>query len=485
MTAAPVVHMPAARLRVPGLAAGDGELSVVRSPFNGEAIAEVAVGHAAAVDAALQAATAHFADRDGWLPVYRRKAILDAAGQIMAERRDELAVLIASEGGKPLVDARVEVDRAIGGVRLAGEEAGRVAGEEVPMGATAATDGRMAFTTREPIGVVAAISAFNHPLNLVVHQVAPAVATGCPVIVKPASATPLSCLAFADILAEAGLPEGWCIPLPGSGRVGERLATSPAVAFVSFIGSAAVGWALRAKLAPGTRCALEHGGVAPLLVDASADLDRAAALILKGGFYHAGQVCVSVQRVFADAAVKEALVERLVDGIAGLRTGDPLSPETDVGPLITADAVERVHAWVGEAAEAGATVAAGGQPLEGQCYAPTLLVDTPRHTRAMSEEVFGPVVNVVAVASLQEAIEEANALPWAFQAGVVTRDLDEAVLAARRLNATAVMVNDHTAFRADWMPFGGRGRSGLGLGGIPYTVEELTQPKLVVLPARQ
>jgi acyl-CoA reductase-like NAD-dependent aldehyde dehydrogenase len=453
----------------------------VSSPFDGSVIGEVELGGPDDAEHVLGTLHALARDPGARLPPHERIAVLRRAAAIMRDRHDELARRIASEGGKPLADARVETDRAIDGVELCAEEARRLHGTEIPMGATPASAGRLAVTTREPIGVVVAVSAFNHPLNLIVHQVAPAVATGCPVVVKPASATPLSCLAFVDILREAGLPPGWCIALPTPGRVAEQLVTSDRTAFFSFIGSATVGWRLRSKLAPGVRCALEHGGVAPLIVDASADLDAAVPLIAKGGYYHAGQVCVSVQRVFAHRLVLAELTERLTAAVAALRTGDPLDPETEVGPLIAAAEVERVHEWVTEAVAAGATLAIGGERIGHQCYAPTLLVDTPDDARTMREEVFGPVVNVVGFDDLDDAIDRANAVPWAFQASILTQDVDRALRAGRRLDATAVMVNDHTAFRVDWMPFGGRRHSGLGLGGMAYTMEEMTQLKMLVL----
>jgi acyl-CoA reductase-like NAD-dependent aldehyde dehydrogenase len=468
-------------LQVPGVTGGTGTFAEVRSPYRGDVLAEVEQADTTAVDAALDGQTRLFADRDAWLPAWKRIEVLRGAAAIVRERREHLARQIASEGGKPLADALVEVDRAVNGMELCAEEAGRLHGTEVPMGATPASVGRLAVTTREPIGVVAAISAFNHPLNLIVHQAGPAVAAGCPVVVKPASATPLSALELVGILHEAGLPPEWCIALPCADDVAEHLATSDRIAFLSFIGSARVGWALRSKLAPGVRGALEHGGTAPMLVDETADLDLAVPAVLKGGYYHAGQVCVSVQRVFAHRAVHDELLDRLAEGVAALRVGDPLLPDTEVGPLIRPAEVERVHAWVEEAVAAGARLVVGGKPLDHQCYAPTLLAGTPDDARCMREEVFGPVVNVVAYDDLDEAVARANAVPWAFQAAVVTRDVDRALRAARHLDATAVMVNDHTAFRVDWMPFGGRNQSGLGLGGMPYAVEDVTRLKMVVL----
>lgn len=454
----------------------------VRSPYSGEVVGEVELTPADVVDATLERQAAMVADRDRWLPAHQRIEVLKGAAALVASRREELARLIASEGGKPLTDALVEVDRAANGLDLCAEEVGHHAGEEIPMGLTPASVGRLAFTTREPIGAVVAVSAFNHPLNLIVHQTGPAIAAGCPVLVKPAGPTPLSALALGGIYREAGLPNDWCVIAPCDNDVAERAVTSDRIGFFSFIGSARVGWMLRSKLAPGVRAALEHGGVAPLIVDASADLDKAVPAILKGGYYHAGQVCVSVQRVFADASVAEELIERLVAGVADLVVGDPLDAATQVGPLIRQGEVDRVHEWVQAARDSGAVVAAGGEPLDHQCYAPTLLVDPPADATVMTDEVFGPLVNVTRTSGLDDAIARANSLPWAFQSAVLAQDVDAALRAATRLNASSVMVNDHTAFRVDWMPFGGRGRSGLGMGGMSHTVHELTRPKLIVLP---
>jgi len=468
-------------LSIPGHAAGQGPTEPVRSPYSGKVLDEVEMANDEARECALDVTNRALADRAGRLPLHRRTSILRRTAELMREERQGLALTIVQEGGKPLTDALVEVDRATAGMETLAGDAERVAGEQVPMGATAATDGRLAFTLREPIGVVAAISAFNHPLNLIVHQAGPAIAAGCPVIIKPAPETPLSCLAFVELVRKAGLPEPWCIALPTSVAVAERLATSHHIAYLSFIGSAKVGWMLRSKLAPGVRCALEHGGAAPVIVDASADLERAVPLILKGGYYHAGQVCVSVQRVFVHASRKDELVERLTAGVLALETGDPALPSTDVGPLIRRHEVPRVHSWVQDARNAGATIACGGEPTGHQCYAPTLLVDTPPEMACMRQEIFGPVVNVVGVDSLGQAVAHANSLPWAFQAAIFAEELGPAIEAAKSLDASAVMVNDHSAFRADWMPFGGRRQSGLGVGGLGYSTLDMTQPKLVVI----
>ena len=389
--------------------------------------------------------------------------------------------MAAAEGGKPYTDSKVEVIRAINSVKLAAEYISHLTGEQVPMGINKASENRIAFTTREPIGVVFAICAFNHPLNLVVHQTVTAIASGCPVIIKPASSTPLSCLNFINILTEAGLPNGWCQSLLCKSDVAEQLVTDSRISYLSFIGSAKVGWHLRSKLAPGIRCSLEHGGAAPVIVEKDADIDELVPALLKGGFYHAGQVCVSVQRVFVQEDICETVCNRLIAGAKKLIVGDPLDPQTEVGPLISAAEVDRVEEWVNEAIEKGAQLLYGGKRIGNNCYQPTVLLNPSADVRVSTQEIFGPVVCVYAYSDREAAIQAANALDLHFQASVFTKNIDIALDCVRKLNATSVMVNDHTAFRVDWMPFGGRDASGLGMGGIPYTMREMTREKMMVI----
>ena len=458
----------------------------VRAPFDNSLIATVGQADRPAVEQALQTAYELYRNRDAWLSPTQRIAILHRAAAIMQERREELAVEAAREGGKPLADSLVEADRAVDGMKLCIEHLRTQAGSEVPMDLTTSSAGRLAFTRFEPIGVVVAFSAFNHPLNLIVHQVGPALAAGCPSIVKPAKATPLSCWRFVRILREAGLPEPWCQVLLTADRdLAAEMVADARVAFLSFIGSGAVGWQLRSKLAPGTRCALEHGGVAPVIVAKDADLDHALPLIAKGGFYHAGQVCVSVQRVYADEAIARQLAERLAAMADKLVVGDPTLPETEVGPLIRESEVTRVDEWVKEAVDGGAEVLCGGKPVSSTCYAPTVLFNPAADSRVMTHEVFGPVVCVSPFEQIDEAITASNGLPYAFQAAVFTRDLDTALRVNRRLDASAVMINDHTAFRVDWMPFAGLKESGLGVGGIPYTMHDMQVQKLTVIRSKE
>nr|WP_314073796.1 aldehyde dehydrogenase family protein [uncultured Roseococcus sp.] len=449
--------------------------------FDRAPIAEVPADDAAALETKLAAAARAMRDRDGWLKPHRRIAILRRAAELLEERQARFALLIAREGGKPLTDATVEVVRAVDGLRNAADEIRNFAGKEIPMGLTPASDGRWAFTTKEPIGVVAAISAFNHPLNLIVHQVAPAVAVGCPVIVKPATTTPLSCLELVALLREAGLDEPWCQTLvTDDNALAEALATDPRVAFLSFIGSARVGWHLRSRLPPGTRCALEHGGAAPVIVDRSAAIERIIEPIAKGGYYHAGQVCVSVQRIFVHAEILDAFTERFAARVAQLRVGDPILPETEVGPLILPRETERVASWIKEATSRGARLLGGGR-LSETTLVPGIVLDPPADAKLSQLEVFGPVTCIYGFTEMDAAIGIANSLPHAFQAAVFSRDIGPALRAAQRLDASAVMINDHTAFRTDWMPFAGRRHSGYGVGGIPWTMEEMAEDKMIVL----
>jgi len=472
-------------LMIPGAGPAAG-VSEVLAPFDGSCLAKLEAGDTAHVETALATAMRLFRDRAGWLPLHERVQILERAAGLMAERLDELASGAAAEGGKPLVDSRIEASRAVDGLKLCVEAIRNDHGEVVPMGGTPAAAHRIAFTQREPIGVVVAVSAFNHPINLIVHQVAAAVAAGCPVVVKPAADTPLSCIRFVRLLQEAGLPAEWCqVLITDSNDVAQALVTDSRVAFFSFIGSARVGWMLRSRLAPGTRCALEHGGVAPLILADDADLDQAVPAIAKGGFYHAGQVCVSVQRVFAHRSIAREFAERLAETAAAMTVGDPTRAETQVGPLIRPAEVARVHEWVTEAVDGGADRLCGGDPISASCYPCTVLFEPAADARVSQAEIFGPVVCVYEYDDLDEAVDRANGLPFAFQAAVYTRNLDTALRAYRRLDASAVMVNDHTAFRVDGMPFAGLRQSGLGIGGIGHTIHDMTIGKMMVIQSAE
>ena len=455
---------------------------LVVQPYDGGVIADIPLDDAAGVEQKLDRAARCFADRSIWLPAYKRIEILKRLARLVEREFDQFALLIAREGGKPLADAKAEVTRAINGIETGASELEHLAGREIPMGLTPASKDCLAFTTKEPIGVVFAISAFNHPLNLIVHQIVPAIATGCPVLIKPASTTPLSCLRFVQLVRDAGLSEPWCqTVIVEDVSLAEHIVTDARVAFLSFIGSAKVGWHLRSRLAPGTRCALEHGGAAPVIVDCSADLDQIIEPLAKGGYYHAGQVCVSVQRIFVHRDIRKNFVARFTERVRRLNFGDPTLSETEVGPLILPKEVKRVAEWVREAIAGGGLLTTGGEQVSDRIYSPTVIVDPSPKAYVSREEIFGPVTCVYGYSDMNDAIARANSLPTAFQASIFARDIDAALTAAKLLDASAVMVNNHTAFRTDWMPFAGRRRSGLGISGIPYSMHDMTQDKMIVL----
>lgn len=453
----------------------------VTSPFDGKVVGEVPFSTTQDVQAAIDLAQKTFLDHKNALPKFKRIEILENVMKIMSSQVEELTQLCASEGGKPYMDSKVEVNRAINGVQLAIEHLGAFEGKEIAMGHTASSANRMAYTFKEPIGVVAAISAFNHPFNLAVHQVIPAIAVGCPVIIKPATQTPMSAIRLVEILEEAGLPKGWAQAVVCGRDAGELLATSEKVDFLTFIGSGAVGWYLNSKVSNGTRVALEHGGVAPVIVEPDADIDAMIPDLGKGGFYHAGQVCVSVQRVYVHESIVDEVSTKLADYASKLVVGDQLDPKTEVGPLINNSEVDRVEQWVNEAVEKGGKILTGGKRISASCFEPTVILNPADDALVSTKEVFGPVVMVYSYSNIDEAINRANALEVSFQAAVFTKNIDTALNAVKRLNGTAVMVNDHTAFRVDWMPFGGAKASGLGLGGIHHSMEEMSNEKMMVI----
>jgi acyl-CoA reductase-like NAD-dependent aldehyde dehydrogenase len=434
--------------------------------------------------AALDRAHALFSNRAAWLSAPRRIAVLRRFAALVTHQKDALVRQAAAEGGKPFKDSLVEVERAINGIEVAITEIAHLTGTEIPMGIDASSAHRFAHTYREPRGVVLAISAFNHPFNLIIHQVVTALAAGCPVLVKPASATPLSCRRIVELLKEAGLPDGWCQVIHTRTDITEKLVADRRISFMTFIGSAGVGWHLRSKLAPGAACAMEHGGVAPVIVDATADIDDAIPLLTRGGFYHAGQVCVSVQRIYLQREIADEFTTKFLTAATALKTGDPLDPGTDVGPLISRRELERVHAWVQEAIAGGAKLLCGGHKLTETTYAPTVLQNPSVSAKVSQEEVFGPVVALYTYDDIDDAIAQANAPDVFFQAAIFTRNLDTALSVSRRLHGMAVMVNDHSAFRVDWMPFGGHRQSGLGAGGIGHSMRDMTLERMVVFRSR-
>ncbi len=414
------------------------------------------------------------------LPAHRRAAILFATAQALQARREEIAKLIAAEAGKALKFARIEVDRAVSTFTLAGEEAKRLHGETVPLDAVPSGEGYFGFYVRRPVGVVAAITPFNFPLNLVAHKVAPALAAGNALVLKPAATTPLTAVILCECLEAAGLPPGAINLVNGAGRtVGEWLVTDPRVSKITFTGSVPVGERIL-SIAGIKKVTLELGNTAPIIIAPDADLDLVAKKAAVGAFYNSGQVCISTQRIYGQTQVYEPFTEKFVAATNALVVGDPLDERVDVGPLIAASEVERVAEWVHEATADGARVLTGGK-REGNVYYPTVIANTTPAMKVVAEEVFGPVASVIQVDSFEEALAQADKTSFGLQAAIFTRDIHRVFQAIKRLNFGGVIINDVPSFRADHMPYGGNRNSGLGREGVKFAMEEMTNIQMVVI----
>ncbi len=449
----------------------------VRSPYSGEVVGRVPRADAALARRAVDAAARAIEEP---LPAHRRAEILDAVADLLAERHNELARTISLEAGKPMKAARLEAQRAVSTYTTAAVAARTLAGEMVPMDASPAGEGKLAFTLRVPLGVVGAITPFNFPLNLVAHKLAPALAAGCAVVLKPASQTPLSSLLLAELESEAGLPPGWLNVLVGpAAEIGDVLVEDERVRMITFTGSGDVGWKLRER-APRKRVSLELGNATPVLVEADADLDDTAAKLAQHSFSFAGQSCISVQRIYVRRAVLDELLARFLPKVEALKVGDPGDEDTDVGPVIDEEAKARILAWIQEAEAGGARVLAGGREEDGLIQ-PTVLADVSPEMKVSREEVFGPVCTVVAYDTLDEGIRLANATRYGLQAGIFTGSMESALAAARGLEFGGVTVNEAPTFRADQMPYGGVKASGNTREGPMHAVREMTEERLVVL----
>jgi len=453
-----------------------GEWQEIRSPYSGDVVGRVARAGADEARRALDAAERAMAEP---LPTHRRAEILDRTAELLAERHDEVARTISGEAGKPMKAARVEAQRAVSTFTIAAAAARTLAGDVIPMDASQAGEGKLAFTLRRPIGIVGAISPFNFPLNLVAHKIAPALAAGCAVVLKPAGQTPLSALLLAELEQEAGLPDGWLNVLVGpAAEIGDVLVADERVAMITFTGSGDVGWGLRERAAR-KKVSLELGNATPVLVEADADVEVAATKLAANAFSFAGQSCISVQRIYVRREIYDDFVARFVPKVEALRVGDPADEETDVGPVIDEGAKERIAAWIAEAKEQGATELAGGE-ANGHLR-PTVLADVTPEMKVSCEEVFGPVCTVSPYGSLEEGIDLANSTRYGLQAGIFTGSVDSALAAAQGLDFGGVTVNEAPTFRADQMPYGGVKASGNTREGPPYTVREMTEERLVVL----
>jgi acyl-CoA reductase-like NAD-dependent aldehyde dehydrogenase len=454
-----------------------GQWHEVGSPYSGEPIArvpEAGAEHARrAVDAAERAMRQP-------LPAHRRAEILDGVAALLRERHDEVARTISAEAGKPMKAARVEAERAVSTFTMAAVEARKLAGEVIPMDASPAGVGKLAYTLRVPIGVVGAITPFNFPLNLVGHKVAPALAAGCAVVLKPAGQTPLSALLLAELETEAGLPAGWLNVVVGpSAEIGDVLVEDERVRLITFTGSAEVGWKLRARAAQ-KKVNLELGNATPVVVEADAEIEQTATKLAANAFAFAGQSCISVQRIYVQRAAYEDFIGQFVPKVEALRIGDPAEDDTDVGPVIDEDARDRIVSWIEEAKAAGATVLTGGDVADG-LLRPTVLADVTPEMKVSCLEVFGPLCTVTAYDSLEEAIALANGTEYGLQAGVFTGSLSTAIRAAEGLEFGGVTVNEAPTFRADQMPYGGVKASGNTKEGPYYAVREMTEERLVVI----
>jgi acyl-CoA reductase-like NAD-dependent aldehyde dehydrogenase len=453
----------------------------IKAAFDNKTIKEIAIASSSQVEKTLELAFQTHNDIAARLPKHEIIKIFQKLIHLMTAQKETLIEMAAREGGKPWIDTKIEVDRAIHGIHIAINEIETLSGTGIPMGHTKSSENRLAFTTMEPRGVVLAISAFNHPVNLIVHQVIPAIAAGCPVIIKPASSTPLSCINLIDILYKSGLPKRYCQVLISTRDDAEKLVSDKRISFLTFIGSGKVGWKLRSMTAPGVHCALEHGGAAPVIVEKDANIDKMIPSLLKGGYYHAGQVCVSVQRVYVHESIIDDVLEKFIPGVKKLIVGDPLDKNSEVGPLIAPKEVDRVEQWVNEAAKSGGKILWGGKRISDTLFEPTVILNPPEDAKVSTQEIFGPVVCFYSYSLLDDAIKKANALPYSFQSAIFTQNINNASHAAKRLKAEAVMINDHTAFRVDWMPFGGSEQSGLGTGGIGYSIKDMSREKLMVI----
>jgi acyl-CoA reductase-like NAD-dependent aldehyde dehydrogenase len=454
-----------------------GDWIEVRSPYSGEVVARVAKAGAAEARHAIDAAEEALAEP---LPAHKRAEILVKVAGYLGRRHDDVARLISEEAGKPLKAARVEAARAMSTYTYAAVAARTLAGDVVPMEGSQAGEGKLAFTIRVPIGVIGAISPFNFPLNLVAHKIAPALAAGCPVVLKPASQTPLSALLLAELEEEAGLPPGWLSVLVGpASEIGDVLVEDERVKMITFTGSSDVGWGLRERAAK-KKVSLELGNATPVIVDDTADLDDVTSRVAANGYSFAGQSCISIQRAYVQRGVYDDFLAKLTPKVEALKLGDPTDEDTDVGPVIDEDARSRIIDWIEEARSRGARVLTGGE-LEGELIRPTLIADAPSDVNVSCQEVFGPVVVVNAYDELEEAIRLANSTRYGLQAGIFTQRIDSALRAARELEFGGVTVNEAPTFRADQMPYGGVKDSGNTREGPPYAVREMTEERLVVV----
>jgi glyceraldehyde-3-phosphate dehydrogenase (NADP+) len=454
------------------------ETSAIRNPYDGEILAEVCLAGEDEIEEAIRAAVTAFA-AGRRLPSHKRAAALQRTAVDLTHRHEEFARCLSTESGKPITDARREVGRAISTFTIAAEEAKRIPGEVVPLDISPGTDRHVGFVRRFPIGPVLGITPFNFPLNLVAHKLAPALAVGNPIVLKPAPQTPLTSLLLGEVLSGLDLPQGMFSIVPCTNAAAERMVGDERFAMLSFTGSAPVGWKLKSK-AGKKRVVLELGGNAGVIVEPDADLDHAAERCAIGGYGYSGQTCISVQRIYVQESAYEPFLQRLLKRVRTLKAGNPQDESTTLGPLIDEGAAKRVESWIQEAVAGGAKLQLGGK-RQGSVVEATVLTDVRSEMKVSSEEAFGPLVNVTPYRTFEDAIAALNDSPYGLQAGVFTRDINKAFKAYEDIEAGAVLINEIPTFRADQMPYGGVKNSGLGREGVRYAIEEMTERKLLVL----
>ncbi len=467
------------KLLIDGQWVGGGSALEVKNKYNGELVGVLPTARKEDLEAAIDAAE-RAEDVMADMPSYKRAEILTRTAVLIRERADDLAKTIAAEAGKAMKYARIEVDRAINTFTIASEEAKRMHGETIPLDAVAAGDGYFGFTVRRPVGVIAAISPFNFPINLVAHKLAPAIASGNTIVLKPASSTPLTAVKLCQIIQEAGLPAGALNLVVGSGStVGEWLITDPRVDKITFTGSPEIGRHIL-SVAGIKKVTLELGNTSPVVVAPDADLDFVAKKCAVGAYANSGQMCISVQRIYSQKQVYEPFTEKFVNATNGMIVGDPLDERVDVGPMIDSKEVARIESWVNEARGDGAKVLTGGR-REGAVYYPTVLTNVTADMNVVAEEAFAPVASIISCDDFEESLRQANDTKFGLQVGVFTNDVNRIFKAIKRLNFGGVIVNDTPTFRVDQMPYGGNRQSGLGREGVKFAMEDMTNLQMVAI----
>jgi glyceraldehyde-3-phosphate dehydrogenase (NADP+) len=450
----------------------------VENPFSGEVVGVTSYATAQDLDDAIAAAERAFHQTRS-LPTYKRAALLIKLADLMERRKDEFAQLLCAEAGKPIRDARVEVERGVFTLRVAAEEAQRMGGEQIPLDLMASSQGRFGVTRKVPIGPIAGISPFNFPLNLALHKLAPAIASGNTIVLKPPTYDPLTMLTFAELVSELELPPGAVSIMPMDRELGDRLVTDERFKLLSFTGSPDVGWGMKER-AGKKKVVLELGGNAGVIIDRDANLEFAAQRVITGAFAYAGQVCISVQRAYIHEEVVDAFTERIVAAAQNVKVGDPADPATDVGPMIDERAVQRIDGWVRSAVSEGARVLTGGRG-NGRFYEPTVIVDAKRQSAVCAREAFAPIINLFPFSDWSDGLDQINDSVYGLQAGVFTANLEHALQAFDRLEVGGVIINDIPTYRIDHMPYGGVKDSGLSREGLRYAIEDMTETRLMVV----